>query len=72
MPLKRFRTLNTSISFILVALPLAVSTALPARADANEAAVKEVISRWYGELRKGRMGAKSRYWSMLAPGSMIE
>ena len=72
MPLKRFRTLSTSISFLLVGLPLTFSTASPARADAKEAAVKEVINRWYAELRKGRRGEKSRYWSMLAPGSMIE
>jgi hypothetical protein len=58
---------------LLVAASMILSplVAVPARGDDAEA-VKALIERWYAELRKNRMGGQSRYWTLLAPGSIVE
>jgi hypothetical protein len=56
---------------LLVAASMIMSVAGPAQGDDAEAA-KALIERWYAELRKNRMGGQSRYWTLLAPGSIVE
>jgi len=66
------RAPSTLIAFVLMlVVSLIFSTAMPVRADEADA-VKELIGRWYSELRKGRLGEKSDVWTLLAPGGMIE
>ena len=61
----------TVIAFALAAISLTASTAMPVRAEEADA-VKQLIGRWYTELRKGRLGGKGAVWTLLAPGGMIE
>jgi hypothetical protein len=67
----RTSTLRALIACVLMAISLTISTTMPVRADEADA-VKELIGRWYTELRKGRVGEKSAVWTLLAPGGMIE
>jgi hypothetical protein len=70
-PMRTSRALSTLIAFALAAISLTDATDMPAHAD-ETGAVKQLVGRWYTELRKGRLGERRDAWTLLAPGGMIE